>query len=107
MAFTNSFSNPSEYRHAMVQSNDRMHEFRDQDGLSNPGSAEEPGLASFDEGTEKIDDFDPRLQNSARSLCLMEGDRLTENAADIALQQRWKRIERLTEHVEETTETIR
>jgi hypothetical protein len=65
VAFAGSFADAGEDGVAAMLGGDACDEFLDHDGLADAGTAEQAGLAAFDEGTQQVDDLDAGLEEFA------------------------------------------
>ena len=107
MPFTDALAHAREHRNPLMQFRDGMHEFHDQDGLADPGAAEQAGLAAAHEGTEQVDDLDAGLEDAAGRHGFMQGGGPGEHRPQFPGRQRRAAIERFAEQVEQSTETLR
>ncbi len=94
-------------RDALVQLDDRIHEFHDQHGLADAGAAEQPGLAAAHEGAQEIDDLDSGREDITGGGRLRQRRRRRDDGPSGIGQQRLAAVERTPEHVEQAPQAIR
>ncbi len=84
---------------------DAVDEFQDDDRLAHPGAAEQADLASFDVGSQQIDDLDPGLQDLGAGLQLLElGGRPVDGPPLHIGRQGLTLVDGFTQEVEQATE---
>jgi peptide chain release factor 1 len=104
VALTRPLTHPAEDGLSAVLLRDVVDEFHDDDGLSDPGPAEQPRLAALHVRRDQVNDLDPRLEDLGLGLELLEGRRVPVDRPPLLRVDRSALVHRLAQHIEDPAE---
>src|SRR5712671_4591408 len=101
VALAGALADPGEHRIAAMRLGDVVDQFHDDDGLADPGAAEQPDLAALRVGREQIDDLDAGHQDFGLGRLVDEFGRRPMDRQAAVGDDRAAFVNRLADHVED------
>ena len=106
VAFTSPFADAREHGKSTVVQRDVIDELHDDDGLADPGAAEESDLAALAIGFEKIDDFDAGFEHFGLGVLIFELRSRPVNRIGLLGLDRALFVDRFAEHVDQPPQRL-
>ena len=106
VAFAGALADAGEYREAAVFRGDVADELHDDDGLADPGAAEQAGLAALGVGFEQVDDLDAGLQHFGAGALFLQGGGLAVDGVALLHRHLAHTVYRLADDVEDAPEHL-
>jgi len=106
IAFAGPLAHPGEHRIAAVRLGDIVDELHDQNGLSDPGAAEEPDLAALRVRRQKIDDLDACHKDLRLGRLIGIGGRRLMDRAAGCRPNRTQFVHRLANDIDDAAKTF-